>query len=516
MQDLKRFLNMLVPFDGESTGCKLMPDEYIRIVGLSEHSSPLIKYIRNTGDLENIISKYKYNYNLYITLATVKGKNGKKEDMYLRQVLMLDFDKKDYPELKKPFDLTASIKLKMPSLFIQCLVDTGHGYHCYISTERTGDIGRITHINKELCEILGADIKAVSPTQIGRIPTSFNLKSKIKPISVVFNEYGNEKCRPYSLDRLEQMINIYKIKSGENKSMPVIMPHGKIMPVMNCYCEMNMLAGGAEKGERNICLGRIVNYLRDICGYACGKALRKVIDWNDLCRPPKEIKEVTADFYKYWKGNYKMLGCKSSNPRIQKIIEKYCDKSKCKSVIKRDASAWIYIGNNLLTNKNMRKLRGNHYLVLSLLLKNPEGLTDIRLRKEFCGKSGKYAMSNATFKKVLCDLEYKKYISITSDKKYKINKITNYGKGCTRFSYRTVQALIDRKITQQDFTVYLCIVRNMQLNRDVTYDTLSSDLEISKPDIGKHINSLRKNSIIGVDKLVSVKGLLCNKYMLIA
>lgn len=76
--------------------------------------------------------------------------------------------------------------------------------------------------------------------------------------------------------------------------------------------------------------------------------------------------------------------------------------------------------------------------------------------------------------------------------------------------------MINGIIKQQDYLVYLCLVRNLQQNKDATYDTLSEDTGIDKSNIGKRIHNLFKAKILDIEKSYNNKGLLCNTYVLVA
>ena len=117
-QNLTNFLKLILDFDPVKDDFKLKADEYVRIKAIKqrEHDTPLIKtwYIKSVAELEDIIKKYKFNYNLYIGLCTTKGQHETAEHMMSRKVLFLDFDKKDYPQFNGVQDFTAHIKRILP------------------------------------------------------------------------------------------------------------------------------------------------------------------------------------------------------------------------------------------------------------------------------------------------------------------------------------------------------------------------------------------------------------------
>lgn len=198
---LRKHFEMLYPE-------KLKDDEWIRLVGIrkDETGSPestLVKFIKTYEEYEEFVFKYRYTYDLYNQIATNKGnENGNARSQRCRKVLYMDFDQKDYPNITDAEQFTELIKSKIPKLFLIACVNSGHGYHFYISIKQSCKIAEITKLNKELVEILGADPKAALSTQIARIPCSYNHKcengihdyleeTKWTYVKVVNNAYKN-------------------------------------------------------------------------------------------------------------------------------------------------------------------------------------------------------------------------------------------------------------------------------------------------------------------------------------
>jgi hypothetical protein len=164
-QNLLNYLKLIYDFDPVTNDFKLKADEYVRIKAIKkrEHDAPLIKtwYIKRVAELEGIIKKYKYNWNLYCGISTTKGQHETAEYMMNRKIMFLDFDLKDYPQYNDVNDFEQHIKRNLHYLFYHAVVDSGHGYHFYFATQKTVDIKRATRINRNLAKILGADPKAV-------------------------------------------------------------------------------------------------------------------------------------------------------------------------------------------------------------------------------------------------------------------------------------------------------------------------------------------------------------------
>lgn len=521
-QNLLNYLKLTYDFDPATENFKLKEQEFIRIKAIKqrEHDAPLIKtwYIKSVAELEDIIKKYRFNWNLYIGTCTTKGQHETAEYMMSRKVMFLDFDKKDYPQYDGVQDFTAHIKRILPYLFYHAVVDSGNGFHYYVCTQKTIDVTRATRINKNLAKILGADIKAVLPTQLMRLPTSLNLKHDAKPVNIICNNYGNPQFKPYTLNKLERIISF--AKQSEKVKEVQQLPPKEYNSVSGYYCIEKMLAEGVQQSERNFCLGRITKYLQ-LKGYNYNNALKVVLDWNQRCNPPKSVNEVAADFKRYWESPYKLLGCKLDDEVHQSILNRYCDKFHCKTIYD-DSKAniktkEISMDNNLLKNNVIRKLRGNHYLILSVLHVHDEGLTYNGISQEITNPTThRCCLSRNTLKTVLNDLVKMKYISHDGYGTYRLITFPNFGQGYTKYYYAATILLINGIIKQQDYLVYLCLVRNLQQNRNVTYNTLSEDTGISESHVCEHIQHLFKAKILDIEKNYTSKGILCNTYTLIA
>ena len=519
---LEQYWNLVVPDN-------LADDEYVRILAikkLTEKQQKAIElgmidkedyqitkenYIKTCDELAALVKKYKHNWNLYISLSTVKENSGSANDLIRRQVLFFDFDKKDYPQYKEFQDFTKRIKQRLPLLFNHCAVDSGNGYHFYVAIKPSKDIKRITRTNKKIAAILGADMRAVKTTQIARIPMSLNLKGEEpKPVSVISNSFGTPKFKPYKLAQLERL--------GDNVSLDrVEYSHGTIS---EHYCIEKALREGVYKGERNFWLGRITKYLHRR-GYDEARALQLVLEWNTRCEPAKSVEEVKADFKAYWENDYKLLGCTMPDEGKQAILSKYCDRHECKAIryaeFKNELKGEEFLmDNHLLDNKVLRKLKGYHYLIMTVLHIHTEGLTLAQTKKAITGKkSKKPCIDPKTLRKVLSELVSWKYISNTNGL-YKLIDIANYGRGYTRFYYSASTILINKIISQQEYLLYLALVKNLQQHKSVSYDELSEFLNMDKGNISRCMYGLMEANMLKIQKVYNDKGMLCNRYTIYA
>ncbi|MBQ3161830.1 MAG: hypothetical protein IJC04_06855 [Oscillospiraceae bacterium] len=519
---LDNYLKVLFDFDEETDDFSLEDNEFVRIVAIKAENEDisLQKFFKHKSEIEEFIKKYKYNYHIYIGLATTKGQSGEASHMYKRKVLMLDFDRKDYPEYTDVTDFSTHIKSRIKTLFNHMIVDTGHGYHYYIATKRYKNNERMTTVNHELGEILGADLKATLITQIARIPTSINLKNKEnqKVVAIVANNFESnpERFKPYNLLKIEALIEQKKYNKVFWEQVQRI-PPSEFTTESSYYCIEAMIAEGVREGERNFALGRITNYLRDIKAYTEYNALRKVHEWNLRCQPPKPPEIVEQDFKAYWNGKYKLLGCTVPNERDQQTINRFCDRTLCRTVEKQTGnvkSEELMMDNNQLKDKVIQKLNGYHYMIISVLDFNSKGLSRKRLVEKLTNTTTKKCcITRDTLTKYLNDLLERNYITYNDTKKiYLKTEIANYGAGYTRYSYFATLCLINKLINKQEYLVYLCLARNLQLNRDVTYATLAKDLKMDEGNISRYIQRLNKAGIIAIERNTNLNGRTYNVY----
>lgn len=525
---LDGFYKILFDIDTETNDFSLEENEYIRIVAIKADNKDIIitKFFKHKSEIEKFVSKYKYSFNIYIGLSTTKGQGGTEPHMYKRRVLMVDFDRKDYPLYKTVEDFSGHIKARIKILFLHMVVDSGNGYHFYIATNQSKNAKRMAEVNNALGKILGADLKACLSTQIVRLPTSLNLKDKDnpKPVSVVVNnlESAPDKFRRYNILKIENMIENY------NKNMEILnkvpqKPPQEFTKNSSYYCIESMMSEGVKQGERNFALGRIIKYLKDIKGFTEFNALKTVQDWNLRCNPPKAPQIIEQDFKRYWEGDYKLLGCNVQNPKDQATICRFCDKSRCNAIFENTKvdtieGTELAFDNSLLKNTMLRNLSGYHYMVLSILDFHKKPLRRKDIVNGMTGRKTKIpCISDNTLRKVLTDLIGQKKIAYDEQKKlYKLVDIPSYGAGYTRYYYSATLLLVNKVITPTEYLVYLCLIRNLQSNQNVCYDTISDNLNIDKADISRAVHGLQEAGCITIDKSYNEKGKIYNVYKIVA
>ena len=154
-------------------------------------------------------------------------------------------------------------------------------------------------------------------------------------------------------------------------------------------------------------------------------------------------------------------------------------------------------------------------------MKNLQELLYSSIKKRYC-------IGEKRLKELLEELKEKNYIEITPDKKkpddFKecrlkmARRLREFQQGSIRFYFSVANALIDGKISQVDYLIYIALVNNLDSGIKATYDELSEAIgldELSPNEIGKHIRKLRKERCLIVEKQYTDKGYEWNKYKFI-
>lgn len=562
---------------------KLLDNEFIKIhmskVDKDGKKIEFDRWAHNFDEYVEIVKKYRNNWNVYNELATVKRNpneskmNGKESNLFRRQVLYIDFDKKDYPHLGDDvYKFSKLIKDKLPDVFIHAFYNSGGGFHFYISVKRTKHQRDITNLNKDIVNLVGADSNACKVTQIARIPTTFNRKlqyqtdNKKFPLVIEIDHYQNHprqiaNFHPLDLDNLKRTVRNAKkqFTTEDLKELPFrewqYDNGGLDIKQYGCLCTEKVFHEGADEHERNTWLGRIIVWLTRE-RYPDYKIVEKCQEWNTRCRPPKSIdatqKEIDG-WYKWFEehGMSKIGGCWWSiddDPRVRNIVCKQCDKFFCKQALDNYASLSIsedigvkmnqkVLTDGKLSSKGKNTMSGYEYLILTILDKYmpktgriPFTVKNLKYRMQW-KKSGKWqlCMDISTLKRTLEDLEKHKCIKLsdptaTQCKKKnpsyddKVIKLTRglkdmETKGYVEFYYSVARAFICHQITQNEYKVYLCILNNLKNHNSCTLEKMNIILNMGENNILRAIQSLEKASLLRVDHVFSnEKGKKHNMY----
>lgn len=503
----------------------LKEGEYIRIVAFIKTSEGEIHqipaFVKTFDEYKSFIDKHRKHADLFNELCTTRGdKNGKKDNLYRRQVIAIDIDAKDYPGIATAQDHLKRVKSILPKLYNHAVIASGSGgVHIYVAIEPSEDIARITAINTDIVRILGGDLKASIQTQLMRIPTTMNRK-KDPPmlVKVIANKINSEQFRPYTLEQLERLVKDYQsamseLSTAARRAIKLSSPLS-VNTSVGYSCVQRMLEQGAEQHFRNFALGRITAFLR-YQGYTRAKALEIVLDWNQRCKPPKDEASVKADFELYFSGDYKLLGCNLPDARQADYLSRLCNRDQCETWKRRTNPNWVPIELNRCEVKDtaLRQLKGIDYLILSVLHSQEQGLTLPELKKRLTAReTGKPCLSHPTIIKSLHRMETQ-YVELVDGR---WRTIKRYRAGAdVIFSFEAVELVINDIISPTEFKVLISIMRNLQDKKSVTYTDLSSALNMPESNIARTVHGLNEAHVIHVDKVMTEKGLYANKYTLL-
>lgn len=529
-------------------------NEYVRLIALRRdfHGNVIaskIEYVKTFQDYAAFVQKYRYTHDVYNQIATNRGKEkGTKSTQRQRKVLFLDFDKKDFPELQDASDFTKWIHNKLPKLYLHACMNSGHGFHFYVSIKPTCKIDEVAEVNKELVSILGSDQKAALPTQIDRVPCTYNHKQddgsydyenrdNWSYVKMVNNTYMvGSQFKQFDLPYIRRQMDYFKDTQETYEILDKVDWNYEALDDYPCYlCIRKVMNEGADEGQRNFWHGRIVKMLQ-MEAYTRTKIHSICQEYNRKCRPPKPENIIEEDTNRFLDTDYKLLGCYESFPvgdKHREWIEAQCDKVYCGtyhngakiSIEEGDAAR---INKKILLNRDLRTMTGNEYLIITLLdvYKNSFGRRGFRVKnlKEFLYSSvrKKQCIADRLLKTLLLELETKKWIEITPDpkqpKKFDESKLKltrrlkEFQQGYIEFYFSIAGALIDGRITQVEYIVFITLVRNLTDKKSVTYDQLAEDLAMDKNNIAKYIKKLQKERCLIIEKEHTDKGYECNKY----
>lgn len=567
-EQLKRYYEMLYP-------SQLKENEYVCLfmvktdkegnTACNEDGSEIKfhKYVKNYEQYEEYIGKYKYNYHIYTALATVKFDKNKElhrreANMRQRRVLFIDFDKKDYPNLHNVQEFTQMVKDKLPNLFLHAIYDSGNGYHFYTIIEPTCKVRELCELNKEICQLVGADTNACKVTQVARVPGTYNRKHLNEqgkfPLVKEIDHYQNhaiprENFHTLDIDYLRRRLeNAQKIEQSSLESKPLekwnYAGDGLNIEVYPCLCTEKILHEGADEGQRNTWLGRIISMLK-FQGYTEANIREQCIDWNIKCRPPKNPNEVKKDIEAYLDHEkiYRLNGCWEQIPdqRVKDMVKAQCDKMHCMQAVQKtnisiEEDIGVKMSQKLLTNARLRNdketsLSGDEYLIMTILYKYikdgskaPFTIKELK-RKMHYKKSGKWqlCMDIKTFKSTLDSLIEHHCIELVppdtvrqvtfDDMKIRMKRgLRDFNDKYIEFYYSAARAFIAKQITQNEFKVFLCIVNNIRDGKSCTIEDMDRILHMGKPNIINAIKNLQEAQCIDVIQNRSGKGNWYNVY----
>lgn len=471
-------------------------DEHITIFATNKENSEISStqhYKTITGAIE-YANKLKHHWNVYVNLATTDGAGRATENMISRNVIAFDFDKKDFNNSLNFKDIIHIFK--KVGLYYHLLIDSGNGFHVYLKTDRTTDVAKLVSVNKSIASKVGADMGATVPTQVLRVPDTYNHKSK-KP-KFVKTIFKADKILNHDIERLHQKyvfdteIEETNLKYVSSKNMP------------SC---IEQIIKGVPEGERNFCLGRLTKYFQ-MQNNSYSQALAIIKEWNTKNSPPLSSNSIEYGFKKYWEGNYLLMGCKSPDASIQAILSKYCNKFECSKVDKYEVIytnaselvAFLYRELDTIKYRKGRVLmNGNHIVIITTLRQSQEGLNYKQLEQELTSTiTKKCCMSRATIYKVLDELEELGIIDkIAGNRKtiptlYKIKDIDIVEKEYLAINHHAIRRYVDGAVGQSALRVYVYMKYRLAKGENVVQTELADDMGLSQQRLSQCMQELEQ------------------------
>lgn len=513
------------------------------------------KFIKTFDEFAEFANKYRLHYDVYCGISTVKKRDGRisAQKSYLshRHVLFLDFDMKDCPDIFSPQDATERVTRRV-DLHIAACINSGHGFHLYLPIQREREIEIAVDVNKKLAELTEADLKACSPTQIARVPTTYNHKlddgtydynpanqKQWKMVKSVYNNVNLDRFYRPHLDTVKARIETDS--QLENPALEIMeRQDASCLREMNWsdtktfYCVKRVRAEGVCKGRRNFWLGRITN-LHKVQGNDYDFAKGDILKWNSICNPPKSEKEVIADFDAYWHGDYRLLGCVDSlhNKADIEALEEVCDPAMC--LTNRDTNLAITSGDGLkmsttvLAKSKIRKMSGYHLFLLTLIYFytckcNYPTFTVGNLKERLICELGHghqkwfyRCMTDRQADSCLKDLCNLGLITITPPRNkpnaqkrfHRIKlpkKLREFEDGYIEFFNSAATALQLGAIHYTDYKVYLCLTYHLQRGMSCTLNSLSKFLQMDTSVISKAIRRLADQRMLIIRPVLVTNG----------
>ncbi len=448
------------------------------------------------------------NKNVYVGMFTRKQKKGTRKYCKQTKVLWADYDNMSQVEVEYRID---NAGLPGPSM----MINSGHGIHAYWLLDKSAG-AEIEPILKTISNKTEADGQAAETARVMRIPGTLNVKDE--PVSCEIIEKNN---KIYSLEDIADLLGVEAKESphGNNGAVEGFSGYkGLDIDKINRPCMKSILEGVSE-GQRNWALGRLTKYLQIVEGYNKKKTLKILMEWNKLNDPSENNNKLKNDFKAYWKGNYKLLGCKMKDNDYQQNLNEHCNRSECNfsntfTELKIDNQVKF---NNRIFN-NYKKISGNALIVYGILLREKQGLNTIQLKKSIYNHySKKPCMSRPSIYKAINNLKTMGLIKVRErpgrPKFCKIKPQGTYGVGYTLLTNGAIHGAIDGRVTPAQFKVYVLLFKYAYGAGEAFPGvlTLADKMGITHQAISNHLKDLENRNYIkreyeynkkGVEKLV--------------
>jgi DNA-binding transcriptional ArsR family regulator len=445
---------------------------------------------------------------IYVGMFTRKQKKGTRKYCKQTRVLWADYDNMSQVEVEYRID---NAGLPGPSM----MINSGHGIHAYWLLDKPAG-AEIEPILKAISNKTEADGQAAETARVMRVPGTLNIKDE--PVSCEIIEKNN---KIYSLEDIADLLGV-EVKETPHSNNGAVEGFsgykGLDIDKINRQCMKSILEGVSE-GQRNWALGRLTKYLQIVEGYNKKKTLKILMEWNKLNDPSENNNKLKNDFKAYWKGNYKLLRCKTKDTDYQQNLNEHCNRSECefKSIfteLKIDNEVKF---NNRIFN-NYKKISGNDLIIYGILLREPQGLNTTQIKQAIYNHySKKPCMSRPTIDKAINILKTMGLIEVRErlgrPKFCKIKPQGTFGMGYTLLTNGAIHGAIDGRVTPAQFKVYIILFKYAYGTGEAFPGvlTLADKMGITHQAISNHLKDLENRNYIkreyeynkkGVEKLV--------------
>lgn len=375
--------------------------------------------------------------NVYIGMFERRtNKNGTAENCSKTNTLWADFDGMELVEISYRIEMA---KIPSPSM----IINSGNGYHVYWILNKS--IGHeVLPILKALTTKLNADPKAAEVARVLRLPGTNNVKGDVKQCEIVMADNGLR----HSIKQFESVLGVKAEIIQEKRT-------GAIPELLEVnHNGLHNMAFGVGKGERNFCVGRIVQTLKRL-NYTKHEVKDILFRWNDLNSPAKDFKELKGDFETFWhKDELKFAGKEFADDRLQELNLRFIDKEAV--FFKPDEVSSHHYDNELLKPEIFHKISGLTFAILSTIkLAESEGI-----RREHIADLCDRDSTDKKLRDALKELQKMKYITVKKQGRtnfYYFTEKANYKRGFTAVPKMLHRLFIKKDLTEPEYKLLILL-----------------------------------------------------------